>query len=61
VQGGPPATVWASAAFLNAIAAPRGARLVVPLDEGADRAAVEAAALAAWGPLGVAALDPQAT
>lgn len=54
VDGGPSRAVWSSAAFLAAATSPSGARLVVPIDDGADRAQVEAAALAAWRDQGVA-------
>lgn len=56
VLDGPTKTVWASSALATASGGTLGARLIVPIVAGADRASVERAALDAWAPFGVALL-----
>jgi hypothetical protein len=54
VEGGPGGTIWASAALLAGAGEPAGARVVLPLAEGADAGQVAQRVRQAWGPLGLA-------
>lgn len=56
VVGGPNEALWTSAALVAGAGRPVNARIVLPLEPGAERADVAQRALEAWGPLG-AVLD----
>jgi hypothetical protein len=54
VAGGPGGTFWASVALLAGAGEPAGARVVLPLAQGADPEQVAARVRQAWGPMGLA-------
>lgn len=53
IEGGPPASLWTSAALVAGAGRPVSPRVVLPLEPGADREAVIARALEVWAGLGV--------